>query len=69
MTIPHSIHEDGKWGVFPLDDYTYYHVIPLNDLIEHELTEDCICGPAVTMLAGAEGDCWQISHPALDGRE
>lgn len=45
------------------------HVTPINDLIEHEDSEDCVCQPTprlVTMANGADG--WVITHHSLDGR-
>lgn len=45
------------------------HVLPVNDLIEHEL-EDCPCGPQLEPVFDADGSCgWLISHQSLDGRE
>jgi len=46
------------------------HVHPLADLIEHELTEDCPCGPRAQREERADGsDGWLLIHSALDGRE
>ncbi len=44
------------------------HVLPLNDLIEHEESEDCPCGPDVELVS-ALNDGWVVSHHSLDGRE
>lgn len=46
------------------------HVEPINDLIEHEDSDGCVCGPdveAVFLEDGSNG--WLISHHSLDGRE
>jgi hypothetical protein len=43
------------------------HVLPVNDLVEHELSEDCVCGPWVELLS--EEDLPLVVHHALDGRE
>lgn len=46
------------------------HVHPVGDLIEHELADDCPCGPEqrpVEQEAGGMG--WFVVHHALDGRE
>lgn len=40
-----------------------YHVVPVNDLREHELTPECWCKPT----PDEEHDVW--THHALDGRE
>ena len=51
------------------------HVVPVNDLIAHELTDDCPCGPAFEKVpphpSAPEGqpDGWVTVHHALDGRE
>lgn len=47
------------------------HVIPINDLIEHdEVDDECICGPDVEPVFGEDGsNGWLISHHSLDGRE
>lgn len=41
------------------------HVVPLNDLVGHELTGDCVCGPVVEHV----GHGWLYVHASLDGRE
>lgn len=46
------------------------HVLPVGDLIEHERTEDCVCGPIETVLHRSDGsDARAFSHMSLDGRE
>jgi hypothetical protein len=42
------------------------HIVPFDDLIEHEETVDCICGPAVIYL---DDGLKTITHSSLDGRE
>lgn len=39
------------------------HVYPNNDLVTHELTMDCACGPELSDIAGV------ISHRSWDQRE
>lgn len=47
-----------------------YAVTPINDLIDHDdFSEDCICGPTITLEQTGHGDEWIIVHQALDGRE
>ena len=41
------------------------HVLPVADLIAHEETEDCPCGPKVTFVTGGK----VVTHNSLDGRE
>jgi hypothetical protein len=46
------------------------HVIPMDDLIEHELSDDCPCGPQQMIEIRPDGSMgWVTSHPSLDGRE
>lgn len=46
------------------------HVIPLDDLVEHQALESCVCGPAYELVQGEDGDSgWLIVHHSLDGRE
>lgn len=41
-----------------------YHVVPINDLKEHDLSSDCWCRP------GTDGDYENIYiHNSMDGRE
>lgn len=41
------------------------HVLPINDLVEHIDSEECICGPDIEYV----GPGWLCSHHSLDGRE
>lgn len=51
--------EDGRVQVFPIDD-----------LIEHDLDDDCVCVPRETLVHCDDGsDGWVITHHSLDGRE
>ncbi len=47
------------------------HVVPTNDLIEHETVGDgCPCGPDVEAVFRDDGsNGWLICHHSLDGRE
>jgi len=45
------------------------HVVPVGDLIEHELTERCVCVPSSRLIPAHDGDIWQLIHNSLDGRE
>lgn len=49
-----------------------YHVIPVNDLIEHDTNgeQDCVCGPDTEPVEREDGSMgWLIVHHSLDGRE
>ena len=52
------------WQADP-DDVGMYHEMPVDDLIEHEATRRCICGPTVF----DDDDIIVIAHPSLDNRE
>lgn len=47
------------------------HVVPLNDLIEHDRDgEDCPCGPTIKPVERDDGSiAWMVVHASLDGRE
>lgn len=46
------------------------HVVPLGDAVEHEADDDCVCGPTLKPVAGADGSLvWLMIHHSLDGRE
>lgn len=40
------------------------------DLVEHELSDDCVCGPTVEAVFANDGSCgWLVIHHALDDRD
>lgn len=46
------------------------HIIPVDDLIDHDPESDCICGPTLKPVARGDGSYgWLLIHHALDGRE
>jgi len=46
------------------------HVVPVGDLIAHELSDACVCGPAEELIEDdAGGYEWLLTHHSLDGRE
>lgn len=60
----------GNWLLVEIDERSEVHVIPANDLIRHQVDEDCTCGPAVEAIAGDSGSMgFMYSHASLDGRE
>jgi hypothetical protein len=42
------------------------HIVPYDDLMEHEQSANCICGPTVQYL---DDGLKTITHVSLDGRE
>jgi hypothetical protein len=49
------------------------HVLPVGDVVEHETTSDCICGPDVEYIDPETGETYPsgplVVHHSLDGRE
>lgn len=46
------------------------HVYPIADLVEHELTDDCVCGPTAEAVVRPDGTVgWLAIHHSLDNRE
>lgn len=46
------------------------HVQPRGDLIAHETSEDCPCGPTAKPVVREDGSTgWLYIHHSLDGRE
>lgn len=46
------------------------HELPVGDLIAHETTRDCVCGPISVPVVRDDGSTRSILvHHALDGRE
>lgn len=45
------------------------HLLPVGDLISHEISDECVCGPAVEGMKRPSGSIgWVYTHRALDGR-
>ena len=45
------------------------HVVPTSDLVEHDLNDECVCGPASRATVRMDGSVgWVVVHHALDGR-
>ena len=46
------------------------HVVPLNDLVEHDTEGDCVCVPDARPVNREDGSAgWLMVHHSLDGRE
>lgn len=46
------------------------HVIPLSDLVDHEASDGCVCGPTTEPVKREDGSVgWVHTHHSLDGRE
>lgn len=60
--------EDARWESLGTDNGA--HVRPLNDVVEHPASEDCVCGPRVEPVPRDDGSmAWLVVHHSLDGRE
>ena len=46
------------------------HVVPVDDLIEHDTIGECACGPTDQPVKRDDGSIgWIAAHHSLDGRE
>jgi hypothetical protein len=46
------------------------HVLPVADVVEHELSDECICGPETRPVERDDGSIgWVCVHHSLDARE
>lgn len=46
-----------------------YHVWPEDDLLDHEMSPTCPCGPPHERVETSDSPRWVWTHHALDGRE
>lgn len=47
------------------DNGDRFHFLPPGDLVEHERTTRCVCGPYLEDIGGGD---FLVAHAALDGR-
>ena len=76
----------GEWRHFDVDTQRWFeesrgcphsesianaaHAIPRADLIEHEASDECPCGPTLNPVERDDGSIgWVHEHHSLDGRE
>lgn len=54
-----------------MSDSDTIHVVPVDDLIEHDSDGgECPCGPETVPIEREDGSIgWKVIHHALDGRE
>ena len=46
------------------------HVVPRNDLVEHDVSDECVCGVKTEPVERDDGTIgWLHVHHSLDGRE
>lgn len=46
------------------------HVLPIKDALDHESSDECVCGPSPTPVKREDGSVgWFQTHHSLDGRE
>ena len=46
-------------------DDDHIHYVPLGDSIDHDRSDDCLCGPATRLQMTGRGDIWHIRHHRL----
>ena len=53
------------------DKTTIVHIHPIDDTVEHDLVDDCICGTDQELWTDKDFTkmCVIVSHNSLDGRE
>ena len=53
------------------DKTTIVHIHPIDDAVEHDLVDDCICGTDQELWTDEDFTkmCVIVSHNSLDGRE
>lgn len=69
MTAPDLPNPLGRWLCTEQTDDGRVHVLPLGDQVEHERTDECVCGPKTELVTRDDGpDGWVVIHYALDRR-
>ena len=67
---PISLGKTRGWESLMVVEDRTAHVRPLGDVIDHELSEHCVCGPRMELVRAKDGgDGWVCVHASLDGRE
>jgi len=62
--------ETALWESATVDQGRHVHVLPLNDVIDHDENDDCVCGPTSEVVFRDDGSVgWLFTHHSLDGRE
>lgn len=60
----------GRWQVNWNAEQNTAHVLPIDDLIDHEESDDCACRPTTEPVMRGDGsNGWLVTHHSLDGRE
>ena len=59
-----------RWETATTDGGQHVHILPLADVIAHDETDDCVCGPTTEPVTRTDGSIsWVLTHHSLDGRE
>ena len=72
LVVNRLVRRPRGWVWLADDDQRHVHVVPINDLLVHEMDfdGDCPCGPSSQLVTRADGsDAWLFTHDSLDGRE
>lgn len=66
MSVPEPLEDHGHGWLAERVGSNRAHALPLEDLVEHEPTDFCLCGPRIEPIIGSS--C-VVVHASLDGRE
>lgn len=67
---PRIVGTGARFVAVPPTGTTTAHVIPVDDLVEHDVGEDRACGPTPESVKQDDGSVvWVVTHHSLDGRE
>lgn len=59
-----------RLNIQPAEQPNEVHVIPRNDLVEHDDSDDCVCSPSSIPAKRSDGSVgWVVAHRAFDGRD
>lgn len=65
-----AVQEEARWQVFHCPGSRSAHIVPVDDVIEHSISDGCLCGPQCEMVEhDSGGDAWLYHHHSADGRE
>lgn len=63
--------EAKDWGVYDIGEHSGddVQIVPEEDIVEHTIDEDCVCGPTAQPVERPDGSIgWMYGHWAIDGR-
>lgn len=55
-----------RWITDYFPDVDTAYVRPIKDAVDHTMSDDCVCGPAIEPLQRDDGTvCWLVTHHSL----